>query len=169
MANPLLFFTRLVVVVVFGTRSAGVGAGSGAMLSSFLALLASREEKAVLPLTGVKNSSMRRDGRSGDEVIVGMGVMDISEISEVFEWTTTGVFGVLTCAEMGIDFFFFCLGDDTVAVVVVVAAAAAAGVESLIGEEGISTRGVVDLGNLLILANSSPRNLIHWSHSPISS
>ena len=166
MANPLLFFTRLVVVVVFGTRSAGVGAGSGAMLSSFLALLASREEKAVLPLTGVKNSSMRRDGRSGDEVIVGMGVMDISEISEVFEWTTTGVFGVLTCAEMGIDFFFFCLGDDTVAVVAV---AAGGGVESLIGEEGISTRGVVDLGNLLILANSSPRNLIHWSHSPISS
>lgn len=126
------------------------------MLSIFLALLASREEKAVLPLTGVKNSSMRRDGRSGDEVAVGTGVMDISEISAAFESTTIGAFGMDCCAEMGIDFFFFCLGDDTVADVAVFA-----GVESLIGEEGISTRGVVDLGNLLILANSSPRNLTH--------
>ena len=107
MANPLLFFNLL---VVFGTKLVG---GSLLMLSILLSLLESLEEKAVLPLTGVKNSSMRRMERMGDDEVTEGGVMDTSEISDTFELTRIAVVGVdLIGAVIWIDFFFFCLGDD---------------------------------------------------------
>ena len=124
------------------------------MLSILLSLLESLEEKAVLPLTGVKNSSMRRMERMGDDEVTEGGVMDTSEISDTFELTRIAVVGVdLIGAVIWIDFFFFCLGDDETGT--------GTGAESLIGEEGMRTRATVDLGNLLTFVNSSPINFIH--------